>query len=107
SALSKRHAQTLLDLRLAIFDVLFRDRIVFFLGELVGHRARVLLGHIVVAGVGARNELDLQTDGFGHWLSSNLTGPGKAAAFGAEPSGGRANVKKARFFWLLQQFPME
>src|SRR5205807_7338035 len=46
-----------LDLGFAELDVLLGDRIVFLLAELVGHGARVLLGHVVEAGVGARHEL--------------------------------------------------
>src|SRR5258708_37511040 len=38
-----------LDLGFAELDVLLGDRIVFPLGELVGHGARVLAGHIVEA----------------------------------------------------------
>src|SRR5215467_7106448 len=40
-----------LDLRLAKFHVLPRDRIVFLLRELLGHVARILLGHVIEAGV--------------------------------------------------------
>src|SRR6266540_3610932 len=55
-----------LDLGFAELDVLLGDRIVFLLGELVGHGARVLLGHVVEAGVGARHELDLDGGRLGH-----------------------------------------
>src|SRR5450759_3422399 len=58
-----------LDLGFLILDVLLDDRIVFFLRQLVGLGARVLAGHVVVAGPGAGDELDLQTDGFGHGFS--------------------------------------
>ncbi len=44
---------SLLDLRFAELDVLLRDRIVLLLDELVGHRARVLLGDVIEAGVRA------------------------------------------------------
>ena len=55
-----------LDLGFLVFDVLLGDRIVFLLRQLVGLGARILAGHVVVAGAGAGHELDLQTDGFGH-----------------------------------------
>ena len=45
------------------------DRVVFLLLQFVGLGARVLRGHIVVAGARARYELDLQTDGFGHGIA--------------------------------------
>src|SRR5215208_1797796 len=56
----------LFDLGFAELNVLLGDRIVFLLGDLIGHRARVLLGHVVVAGVGARHELDFDGGGFRH-----------------------------------------
>src|SRR5690348_18014514 len=55
-----------LDLGFAVLDVLLGDRVVFLLDHLLGLRARILLGHVIVAGVGARDELDLQRNGFGH-----------------------------------------
>src|ERR1700674_1411761 len=58
--------RALLDLRFLEVDVPARDRIVFPLGELVGHGARVLLGDVIEPGARARNELDLQGDGLGH-----------------------------------------
>src|SRR6476619_5535014 len=51
---SLRIAGPSLDLGLAEFDVLLGDRIVFLLDDLVRHRARVLLGHVIEPGVGAR-----------------------------------------------------
>src|SRR3954454_14425945 len=57
----------LLDLRLAEFDVLLGDRIVLLHDQLLGHGARILLGHVIKAGVGARHELDLDGGGPGHF----------------------------------------
>src|SRR3954463_1694088 len=57
----------LLDLRLAEFDVLLGNRIVLLHDQLLGHGARILLGHIIEAGVGARHELDLDGGGPGHF----------------------------------------
>src|SRR5260370_41370459 len=57
----------LLDLRLTEFDVLLGDRIVFLHDQLLGHGARILLGHVIKAGVGARHELDLDGGGPGHF----------------------------------------
>src|SRR5262249_34381622 len=48
-----------LDFGFAELDVLLRDRVVLLLGELVGHGARILPGHVVEARVGAGHELDL------------------------------------------------
>src|SRR5262249_8830873 len=56
----------LLDPGFAEFHVLLRDRIVFLLHQLGGHGARILLGHVIEAGVGARHELDLDGGGLGH-----------------------------------------
>jgi len=46
--------------------VLLGDWIVFLLLELVGLCARIFLGHVIVAGARAGDELDLETGGFGH-----------------------------------------
>src|SRR5215469_917388 len=71
----------LLDLGFAELDVLARDRIVFLLDQLVGLRARVLLGHVIEAGIGARYELDLDGGGLGHGgLRMNGAGIGRAFA---------------------------
>src|SRR4051794_2487394 len=56
----------LLDLALDELDVLLRNRVVLLHLELLGHRARVLLGDVVEAGVRAGDELDLGADGLGH-----------------------------------------
>src|SRR5215472_14310728 len=65
---STRLAERLLDLALAELDVLLRSGIVFLLHQLLGLRARVLLGDIVEAGVGARHELDFDGRGLGHGI---------------------------------------
>jgi hypothetical protein len=71
----------LLDLGFAKFDVLFGDRVVFLLDQLIGHGARVLFGHVVVTSVGAGDQFDLRNDGLGHGkprgsLAGNLMGGG-------------------------------
>src|SRR5258707_14432397 len=65
-SIRKLFAGILLDLGLAEFDVLARDRIVLLLDELVGHGARILLGDVIEAGIRRGNELDLDGDLFGH-----------------------------------------
>src|SRR6188472_903172 len=65
-ALSAPLVGELFDFGFPILDMFLRDRIVFLLDQLVGHGARIFPGHVIVAGVGARHELDLQADGFGH-----------------------------------------
>src|SRR6516225_3362562 len=55
-----------LDLGFAELDVLLCHRIVFLLGELVGHRARILLGHVIETGIGARHQLDFDRGGLCH-----------------------------------------
>src|SRR5882724_6597619 len=74
---ARRDEAALLDLRLAEFDVLLGDRIVLLHDQLLGHGARILLGHVIKAGVGTRHELDLDGGGPGHFepLSENLAGP--------------------------------
>jgi hypothetical protein len=59
-------SRRLLDLSFAKLDVFFRDRVVFLLDELVGHRPRILARHVVEAGIGARHELNFDRCGFGH-----------------------------------------
>src|SRR5581483_7302213 len=76
----------LLDLRLAEFDVLLGDRVILLLDQLVGHGARVLLGHVVEAGVGARHELDLDAGGLGHGETSVCTDLAGTVAAGPEKS---------------------
>ena len=55
-----------LDLGFAKLDVLAGDRIVFLLDELFGLGARVLLGHVIEPGIGARYQLDLDGGGLRH-----------------------------------------
>src|ERR1700722_12630715 len=62
----------LLDLRLAEFDVLARHRIVLLLDHLVGHGARILLGDVIEARIRRGNELDLDSDRFGHVLEPSM-----------------------------------
>src|SRR4029079_1109474 len=64
----------LLDLALDELDVLLRDRIVLLHLQLLGHRARVLLGDVIEPGVGAGDELDLGGDGLGHGEPRRLIG---------------------------------
>src|SRR6266702_3112124 len=59
-------SQRSLDLGFAKFDVLLSDRVIFLLHELVGHRARILLGHIIETGVRARHQLHLDRGRLGH-----------------------------------------
>src|ERR1700681_1117492 len=84
-----KRAGSLLDLGLAEFDVLARDRIVLLLHELVGHGARILLGDIIEAGIRRGNELDLDGDRFGHVQNLKYLGNRALAirpAFAAQPS---------------------
>src|SRR5215475_6309647 len=67
----------LLDLAFAELDVLLRDRIVLLLDQLLGLRARVLLGDVIVAGVRARHELHLDGGRLGHAKSSGLAAAGR------------------------------
>src|SRR5258708_23889582 len=60
----------LLDLGFLELDVLARDRIVFLEGQLVGLGAGVLLGDVEIAGVGGREQLDLERGGLGHGETS-------------------------------------
>src|SRR5262249_48012747 len=59
-------SRPLLDLGLAELDVLFRDRVVLLLHQLVGHGAGVLPGHVVEAGIGAGNQLHFDGGGLRH-----------------------------------------
>jgi len=79
----------LLDLGLAEFDVLARDRVVLLLDQLVGHGARILLGDVIEAGVRRGNELDLDGDRFGHVQDLKYQEnwePANRPAFAAQPS---------------------
>src|SRR3974390_2977919 len=87
----------LLDLGLAEFDVLARDRIVLLLDQLVGHGARILLGDVIEAGVRRGNELDLDGDRFGHVQDLKYQGnlePANRPAFGRNLA---SNSPKSRF----------
>src|ERR1700720_1569598 len=64
-----------LDLGFAELDVLAGDRVVFLLDQLVGLRARVLLGHVIESRVGARHQLDLDGAGLGHGKTSHAMAP--------------------------------
>src|ERR1700748_980753 len=67
----------LLDLGLAEFDVLARDRIGLLLEQRVGHGARILLGDVIEAGIRRGNELDLDGDRFGHVQTSKYWESGR------------------------------
>src|SRR6476469_3770733 len=54
-----RSRPRLLDLGFLELDVLLDDRVVLLERQLVGHRTRVLLGHVEIAGVSGRQQLDL------------------------------------------------
>src|SRR3954463_4184830 len=56
----------LFDLRFLEVDVLADDRVVFAEGHLLGDVARILLGHVIEAGVGGADELDLDRGRLGH-----------------------------------------
>src|SRR3981189_1581915 len=94
-----KRAGSLLDLGLAEFDVLARDRVVLLLHELVGHGARILLGDIIEAGIRRGNELDLDGDRFGHVQNLKYLGnrePANRPAFAAQPSLDQPKVKVLR-----------
>ncbi len=56
----------LLDLAFLEFDVLARHRVVLFQHELLGHGARVLLGHVEIARVGGGIQPDFNGCRLGH-----------------------------------------
>ena len=60
----------LLDLGFLELDVLARDRIIFLESEFLGLRAGVLLRDVEIAGVGGREQLDLERGGLGHGVAS-------------------------------------
>src|ERR1700690_945417 len=66
-----------LDLGFLEFDVLAGDRIVFLEHELLRLGAGVLLGHVEIAGVGGRKQLDLERGGLGHGVPSGCAAPGR------------------------------
>src|SRR5437764_3236584 len=55
-----------LDLGLPKLDVLLGDRVVFLLHQLVGHGARILLGHVIETGIGGRYQLHFDRGRLGH-----------------------------------------
>src|SRR5262249_475198 len=61
----------LFDLGFLEFHVFLGNRIIFSLGKLVSHRARILAGHIKEARIRARDELDLDGSGFCHGKPRN------------------------------------
>src|SRR3981189_1475904 len=75
----------LLDLRFLEDDVLARDRVVLLELELLGLGARVLLGHVVEAGIGAGYHLDQDRGRLGHGLV--LSEAGKLVVSGPLSSG--------------------
>src|SRR6202167_4322655 len=70
-------AASSLDLGFLELDVLARDRIVFLEYELLRLGAGVLLGHVEIAGVGRRKQLDLERGGLGHGLPSDWAAPSR------------------------------
>src|SRR5271168_3621660 len=64
-----------LDLGFLELDVLARDRVVFREHELLRLGAGVLLGHVEIAGVGRRKQLDLERGGLGHGVPSGCAAP--------------------------------
>src|SRR5690606_18194603 len=78
----------LLDLRFPKLDMLARNGIVFALGHLLRRRAAVLLGDVKEAGVGRRQELDLDGRGLGHGRAS-VSAVGWASLAAAIATGAR------------------
>src|ERR1700690_1494476 len=70
-------AASSLDLGFLELDVLARDRIVFREHELLRLGAGFLLGHVEIAGVGGRKQLDLERGGLGHGVPSGCAAPGR------------------------------
>src|SRR4051812_35636355 len=62
----------LLDLRFLEIHVLPHDGIIFPEAHLLGRVARILLGHVVKAGVSRADELDLDRGRLGHGAIPNL-----------------------------------
>src|SRR6202046_943389 len=90
----------LLDLRFLELDVLARDRIIFLERKLVGLGAGVLLGDVEIAGVGGREQLDLERGGLGHGGASLKRGGApdapKKAREGRRPVFRRQNSQARR-----------
>src|SRR5229473_3997845 len=70
---SIRTTGTLLDLGFAEFNVLLGDRIVFLLYHFLGLGAGILLRDVEIAGIGARQQLDLDHGRLGHRGSPRLS----------------------------------
>src|SRR5689334_6291226 len=87
-------AAGLLDLALAKLDVLLGDRVVLLLDQLLGLRARVLLGDVVEARIGARHQLDFDGRGLGHGGSSERATPGRG--FAGKLAGGVGKSRNGR-----------
>ena len=66
SLVRQMHSIKLFDLGFLEFDVLANNRIVLAERELFGRGTGVLLGNVVKAGVGGRNQLDLDRVGLCH-----------------------------------------
>src|SRR5262245_27466476 len=72
-----REAPNLLDLAFDELDVLLRDRVVLLELELLGLRARVLLGHVEIARVRRRVQADLDDSRLSHNRARNSLGSRK------------------------------
>src|ERR1700761_1576125 len=100
----KRLRQPLsLDLGFLELDVLARDRVIFLEGELFRLGAGVLLRHVKEAGVGARQQLDLDRGGLGHNSSIQKArrSAGRQAQFGRHISQRKPEVKNLAL-WRTQ-----
>ena len=64
--LSLSSNDSLLNFRFLELHVLLRNGVIFLLRHLFRHRAGVLLRDIEVPSVSGRDELDFDSDGFGH-----------------------------------------
>src|SRR5262245_60629977 len=93
---ASRILRDLLDLGFRVLDVLLRDRVVLLFFHFFGLRARVLARHVVVAGPGAGDQFDLETDGFGHGFSSRALSDGGVVARKLAPK--RQMSRNARIF---------
>src|SRR6185312_2569327 len=73
----------LFDLGFLELDVLAYDGVVLGHRQLLGHRARILLRHVVETGVGSRDQLDLDGIGFCHdncpWKRRGAANPAEFA----------------------------
>src|SRR5262249_43087767 len=69
--LVEKAGRALLDLRFLELDVLARHRVVLLHRQLLGLGPSVLFGDVEIAGVGARDELDLDGRGLRHGCAPN------------------------------------